>query len=125
MVLWDDVLDEIAPEYPAVTVDKQHIDAISMNFVRMPETFDIVVASNLFGAPCLCDNRRSYIYTKGLILTWPSCTGDILTDLSGAITGSLGLNPSANLNVARDYPSVGLQRRLQISFTATCVRTIP
>lgn len=36
--------------------------------------------------------------------------GDILTDLSGAITGSLGLNPSANLNVSRDYPSVGMQR---------------
>ena len=48
MVLWDDVLDELAPEYPEVEVDKQHIDAISMNFVRMPEVFDIVVASNLF-----------------------------------------------------------------------------
>jgi tartrate dehydrogenase/decarboxylase/D-malate dehydrogenase len=52
MVLWDDVLDELAPQYPSVSVDKQHIDAISMNFVRMPETFDIVVASNLFGALC-------------------------------------------------------------------------
>ena len=49
MVLWDDVLDDLAPEYPSVAVDKQHIDAISMNFVRMPEEFDIVVASNLFG----------------------------------------------------------------------------
>jgi tartrate dehydrogenase/decarboxylase/D-malate dehydrogenase len=80
MVLWDDVLDEIAPEYPSVAVDKQHIDAIAMNFVRMPETFDVVVASNLFG--------------------------DILTDLSGAITGSLGLNPSANLNPSREHPSL-------------------
>ena len=44
----NDVLDELSPEYPEVEVDKQHIDAISMNFVRMPEVFDIVVASNLF-----------------------------------------------------------------------------
>ena len=57
MVMWDDVLDAVAPDYPSVSVDKQHIDAISMNFVRMPETFDIVVASNLFGALCNCHNR--------------------------------------------------------------------
>jgi len=80
MVLWDTILDELTPQYPSVTVDKQHIDAISMNFVIRPEIFDVVVASNLFG--------------------------DILTDLSGAITGSLGLNPSANLDPSREYPSL-------------------
>ena len=79
-VLWDDVLEEVGGDYPAVAADKQHIDAASMNFVLRPEAFDVVVASNLFG--------------------------DILTDLSGAITGSLGLNPSANLNPARTAPSL-------------------
>lgn len=78
--LWDEILEELKPGYPDVETDKQHIDAISMNFVRRPEFFDVVVASNLFG--------------------------DILTDLSGAITGSLGLNPSANLNPERTGPSL-------------------
>jgi tartrate dehydrogenase/decarboxylase/D-malate dehydrogenase len=78
--LWDDILEELRPEYADVETDKQHIDAISMNFVRCPEFFDVVVGSNLFG--------------------------DILTDLSGAITGSLGLNPSANLNPERNAPSL-------------------
>ena len=78
--LWDDILEELKPQFPGIETDKQHIDAISMNFVRRPEFFDVVVASNLFG--------------------------DILTDLSGAITGSLGLNPSANLNPERDAPSL-------------------
>ena len=79
-VLWDEILEQIAREFPDVATDKQHIDAIAMNFVRRPESFDVVVASNLFG--------------------------DILTDLSGAITGSLGLNPSANLNPERRFPSL-------------------
>jgi tartrate dehydrogenase/decarboxylase / D-malate dehydrogenase len=79
-VLWDEILAQLAPEYPDIAVDKQHIDAIAMNFVRRPEQFDVVVASNLFG--------------------------DILTDLSGAITGGLGLNPSANLDPSRRHPSL-------------------
>lgn len=78
--LWDEVLEQLAAEHRDVAVDKQHIDAIAMNFVRRPEFFDVVVGSNLFG--------------------------DILTDLSGAITGGLGLNPSANLNPARTAPSL-------------------
>ncbi len=79
-VLWDEILEEVEVDYDGVEVDKQHIDAASMNFVRRPETFDVVVASNLFG--------------------------DILSDLSGAITGSLGLNPSANLDPERRHPSL-------------------
>ena len=51
-----------------------------MDFVRKPETFDVVVASNLFG--------------------------DILTDLSAIITGSMGLAASANINPERHYPSM-------------------
>ncbi|MDO8538997.1 MAG: isocitrate/isopropylmalate family dehydrogenase [Opitutaceae bacterium] len=78
--LWDEVLDLVRAEYRDVETDKQHIDAIAMNFVRRPGFFDVVVGSNLFG--------------------------DILTDLSGAITGGLGLNPSANLNPERTAPSL-------------------
>jgi len=61
-------------------VDKYYIDALCMNFVLRPEQFDVVVGTNLFG--------------------------DILSDLAGAVVGSLGLAPSANLNPAREYPSL-------------------
>ena len=80
MVLWDDVLDQVMPEYDEVTTDRQHADAAAMNFVRCPHEFDVVVASNLFG--------------------------DILTDLAGAIVGGLGLAPSANINPERVFPSL-------------------
>lgn len=80
MVMWDRVLAEVAGEFPDVRADKYHIDALCMNFVRCPEIFDVVVGSNLFG--------------------------DILTDLGGAIVGSLGLAPSANINPERKYPSL-------------------
>jgi len=79
-VLWDEILEQVRADYSDVQTNKLHIDAASMNFVLKPRDFDVVVASNLFG--------------------------DILTDLSGAITGSLGLNPSANLNPARTAPSL-------------------
>lgn len=80
MVMWDNILAEIAPEFPDVKTDKFHVDAMAMNLVRCPENYDVVVGSNLFG--------------------------DILTDLGGAITGSLGLAPSANINPERRYPSL-------------------
>jgi tartrate dehydrogenase/decarboxylase/D-malate dehydrogenase len=79
-VLWEEICAAVAAEFADVAVEHQHIDALCLNFVRRPESFDVVVASNLFG--------------------------DILTDLSGAITGGLGLNPSANLNPARTAPSL-------------------
>ncbi len=79
-VMWDEILEEVRAEFSDVEVDKQHVDAAAMNFVRRPGFFDVVVASNLFG--------------------------DILSDLSGAITGSLGLNPSANLDPSRRFPSL-------------------
>lgn len=79
-VLWDRILAELAPEYRDVVVDKLHIDAATLELVRRPHTFDVVVGSNLFG--------------------------DILSDLTGGITGSLGLNPSANLNPERRFPSL-------------------
>jgi len=79
-VLWDEIFEEICAEFPDVEVEKLHIDAASMQFVLRPSEFDVVVTSNLFG--------------------------DILTDLTGAITGSLGINPSANLDPERRSPSL-------------------
>ena len=79
-VLWDRVLAELAPQFADVSTEKLHIDAATLELVRRPHTFDVVVGSNLFG--------------------------DILSDLTGGITGSLGLNPSANLNPERRFPSL-------------------
>src|SRR5204863_8694218 len=71
---------EMAPQFGDVTVEKLHIDAATLELVRRPQSFDVIVGSNLFG--------------------------DILSDLTGGITGSLGLNPSANLNPERRFPSL-------------------
>jgi Isocitrate/isopropylmalate dehydrogenase len=79
-VLWDRLLAEMAPQFADVTTEKLHIDAATLELVRRPQTFDVIVGSNLFG--------------------------DILSDLTGGITGSLGLNPSANLNPERRFPSL-------------------
>jgi tartrate dehydrogenase/decarboxylase/D-malate dehydrogenase len=80
MVLWDEVFKVVAGDYPDVAASSLLIDAAAMDFVRRPESFDVVVASNLFG--------------------------DILTDLSAIITGSMGLAASANINPERVYPSM-------------------
>jgi tartrate dehydrogenase/decarboxylase/D-malate dehydrogenase len=80
MAFWDRVFAEVAREYPDVRTESLLVDAACMDLVRRPESFDVLVASNLFG--------------------------DILTDLSAAITGSLGLAPSANLNPPRRFPSM-------------------
>jgi tartrate dehydrogenase/decarboxylase/D-malate dehydrogenase len=78
--LWDETLDRVRGDYPEIAADRQHADAAAMNFVRCPERFDVVVASNLFG--------------------------DLLTDLGGIIGGGLGLAPSTNTNPERQYPSM-------------------
>ena len=62
------------------TGEKLHVDAATLELVRRPHAFDVIVGSNLFG--------------------------DILSDLTGGITGSLGLNPSANLDPSRGAPSI-------------------
>jgi tartrate dehydrogenase/decarboxylase/D-malate dehydrogenase len=80
MVLWDEVFQCVAKDYPDVQAGSLLIDAAAMDFVRKPEVFDVVVASNLFG--------------------------DILTDLSAIITGSMGLAASGNINPERAYPSM-------------------
>ena len=80
MVFWDDVFRAVAADYPEIAHEQQLIDSLTARFVSRPESLDVVVASNLFG--------------------------DILTDLGAAISGSLGIAPSANLNPERRYPSL-------------------
>lgn len=80
MVFWDEVFHTVAASYPDIAHEQQLIDSLSARFVSAPESLDVVVASNLFG--------------------------DILTDLGAAISGSMGLAPSANLNPERRYPSL-------------------
>jgi tartrate dehydrogenase/decarboxylase/D-malate dehydrogenase len=79
-VLWDEVLEELRPQYADIQADRQHCDALIMNLVRWPERFDVIVASNLFG--------------------------DLLTDLGGVLGGGLGLAPSTNTNPERQFPSM-------------------
>src|SRR5258708_31325848 len=78
--LWDEVYREVAKEYPDVQSHSLLVDAAAMEFVGKAEVFDVVVAANLFG--------------------------DILTDLSAIITGSVGLGASANINPERVFPSM-------------------
>jgi tartrate dehydrogenase/decarboxylase / D-malate dehydrogenase len=80
MVLWDNTFQEVAARYPDVETESLLVDAAAMNFVRRPESFDVVVGSNLFA--------------------------DILSDLSAAIIGSMGLAASANLDPERRFPSM-------------------
>ena len=80
MVLWDEVVADVADDYPDVEVERLLVDAASMDVVRRPDEFDVIVASNLFG--------------------------DILTDIGAIITGSMGLAPSANIDPTREYPSM-------------------
>ena len=80
MPYWDERVAEMAKSYPAVSVDKYHIDILTAMFVLHPDRFDVVVASNLFG--------------------------DILSDLGPACTGTIGIAPSANINPERRFPSL-------------------
>jgi len=80
MPFWDEVFHAVAQAYPDLDANQMHIDALAARFVTHPQTFDVVVGSNLFG--------------------------DILTDLGGAIAGSIGIAPSANINPERTYPSM-------------------
>jgi tartrate dehydrogenase/decarboxylase/D-malate dehydrogenase len=80
MVLWDEVLDRVGKEYPSVSWRKYHVDALAARMVTDPASLDVIVASNLFG--------------------------DILTDLGAAVSGSLGIAPSGNINPERRYPSM-------------------
>jgi tartrate dehydrogenase/decarboxylase/D-malate dehydrogenase len=77
---WDEVVAEVGREFPDVTVERVLIDALAARFISHPESLDVVVASNLLG--------------------------DILADIAAAISGSLGIAPSGNINPERDYPSM-------------------
>jgi len=79
MPYWDERFAATAKEYPDVTTDQFHIDILTAHFVCNPDWFDVVVGSNLFG--------------------------DILSDLGPAVTGTIGIAPSANLNPERKHPS--------------------
>jgi len=79
-VLWDEVVEIVARDYPDVHVTKLHVDAAAYQMVLHPEGFDVMVGSNLFA--------------------------DILTDLGAALQGSLGLAASANLDPTRRHPSM-------------------
>ena len=80
MPFWDEVVTAVVAEYDGVQVESVLIDALAARFALAPESFDVVLASNLFG--------------------------DILSDLGSALTGSIGLAPSANLNPERKHPSL-------------------
>jgi tartrate dehydrogenase/decarboxylase/D-malate dehydrogenase len=80
MVMWDEIFDEVAREYPHVTTDRQLVDAVTTRMVLKPKTLDVLVATNLHA--------------------------DILSDLAAALSGSLGTAPSANLNPEGTFPSM-------------------
>jgi tartrate dehydrogenase/decarboxylase/D-malate dehydrogenase len=80
MVLWDRVVERVRKDFPDVQFQKYHVDALCARMVTHPQTLDVIVGSNLFG--------------------------DIITDLGAAISGSLGLAASGNINPERRFPSM-------------------
>ncbi|MBA3250841.1 MAG: tartrate dehydrogenase [Geodermatophilaceae bacterium] len=80
MPFWDEIVAQVAAEYPNVAYEQMHVDALAARMVLAPDRLDVVVGSNLFG--------------------------DILSDLAAAVAGSLGVAPSGNINPERDFPSM-------------------
>jgi tartrate dehydrogenase/decarboxylase / D-malate dehydrogenase len=80
MVLWDEVFQEVSRDYQDVKTDRELVDAVTTRMVLKPRTLDTIVATNLHA--------------------------DILSDLAAALTGSLGIAPTANLNPERRFPSM-------------------
>jgi tartrate dehydrogenase/decarboxylase/D-malate dehydrogenase len=80
MPYWDERFRAVSQDYPDVATEKYHIDILTAHFVGRPASFDVVVASNLFG--------------------------DILSDLGPAVAGTIGIAPSGNLNPERRFPSM-------------------
>lgn len=78
--LWQRTVNDVAADYPDVTVDYHHIDAATIYMVTNPARYDVIVTDNLFG--------------------------DILTDLAGAVTGGIGLAASGNIDATRENPSM-------------------
>jgi tartrate dehydrogenase/decarboxylase/D-malate dehydrogenase len=80
MVFWDDIVEEVYEDYPNVELERLLVDAGSMDLIRRPDEFDVIVASNLFG--------------------------DIVTDIGAIVSGSMGLAPSANIDPTMKNPSM-------------------
>ncbi len=80
MVMWDEIAAEVAQEFPEVTWDKMLVDAMTVRMTLQPESLDTIVATNLHA--------------------------DILSDLAGALAGSLGVAPTANIDPERRFPSM-------------------
>jgi tartrate dehydrogenase/decarboxylase/D-malate dehydrogenase len=80
MVMWDEIAAEVAQDFPDVTWDKMLVDAMTVRMVKSPESLDTIVATNLHA--------------------------DILSDLAGALAGSLGVAPTGNIDPERRFPSM-------------------
>jgi tartrate dehydrogenase/decarboxylase / D-malate dehydrogenase len=78
--MWDEIFFEVATQYPDVRTDRELVDAVTTRMVLRPQTLDVVVATNLHA--------------------------DILSDLAAALSGSLGIAPTGNLNPEREFPSM-------------------
>lgn len=80
MVMWDEIAAEVSQEFSDVTWDKMLVDAMTVRMVKNPQSLDTIVATNLHA--------------------------DILSDLAGALAGSLGVAPTANIDPERRFPSM-------------------
>jgi tartrate dehydrogenase/decarboxylase/D-malate dehydrogenase len=80
MVMWDEVANQVAKDFPDVKWDKEMVDAAAARMVTRPASMDTILATNLHA--------------------------DILSDLAAALAGSLGIGPTANINPERLYPSM-------------------
>jgi len=80
MPFWDEIVEEIAADYPDVELARYHVDALAALLVLDPTRFDVVLGSNLFG--------------------------DILSDLTAALAGSIGIAPCGNIDPTRRHPSM-------------------
>lgn len=80
MVMWDEIAAEVAQEFPDVSWDKMLVDAMTVRMTLDPGSLDTIVATNLHA--------------------------DILSDLAGALAGSLGVAPTANIDPERRFPSM-------------------
>ena len=80
MPFWDERFAEMAKGYSDVKTSQYHVDGLTIQLVLNPQRFDVIVASNLFG--------------------------DIISDLGPATAGTIGIAPSANINPARNFPSL-------------------
>jgi tartrate dehydrogenase/decarboxylase / D-malate dehydrogenase len=80
MVMWDSIADLVRADYPDVTCDRMLVDAMTTRMVLKPGSLDTIVASNLHA--------------------------DILSDLAAALSGSLGIAPTGNINPEREFPSM-------------------